>query len=116
MNQQELEAKVKELLDEVDNEVKRDFFNSEVSDNEKWDSDELSEFRSICASNGITFQHVTNHGGEGESEDYWSVYSFSTSDHVVFVKFYGWYQSYNGSEYEDFKLVKPVDRMVTFYE
>ena len=56
-------------------------------------------------------------GGEGDGEECWAVYKFyNDAGDEAYVKFDGYYQSYNGSEYQEFFIVEPVQRMVTFYE
>ncbi len=39
-------------------------------------------------------------------------------DHNVYIKLEGYYSSYNGTDFYDYDYeeVKPVERMVTFYE
>lgn len=105
-----LKSKVTELLNEADHDIIQEFFHSEISDNITWDSDEVSNFRKLVADQGITFEHVDNYGGEEMGRDYWSVYRFSKGDESVLVRFDGWYQSYNGSEFEEwfFAEAKPV--------
>ena len=44
----------------------------------------------------------------------WTVYHFK--DHDVFIKFQGWYSSYNGIEFESMQEVKPVTKTITVYE
>ena len=56
---------------------------------------------------GITTECVDAYGGEGKGEDYWAVYKFSKGDEAVYVKFDGWYASYNGSEFDEWFFVKP---------
>lgn len=58
---------------------------------------------------------MDNHGGEGEGEDFWSVYKFTDGTDEVFVQFDGWYQSYNGSTFNKFFFVTPKEVMVTQY-
>tara|TARA_R110000868_G_scaffold76573_6_gene220169 strand:- start:5613 stop:6038 length:426 start_codon:yes stop_codon:yes gene_type:complete len=62
-------------------------------------------------------ERMASHGGEGEGEDYWSVWYFDKHD--VYIKVQGYYQSYNGTEFEDgwdscFEVV-PEEVMVTVY-
>ena len=64
---------------------------------------------------GITFENVDSHGGEGKGEDYWSVYKFTLDNEVCWIKFDGWYSSYNGSEYSEFFFVEPKEVVVTEY-
>jgi len=59
---------------------------------------------------------VDSHGGEGQGEDFYSVFSFTKDGMTVYAKFSGSYYSYNGAEYERWFFVTPVERMVTFYE
>jgi hypothetical protein len=64
----------------------------------------------------VSYDCIDQHGGEGEGDQYWTVYKFVKGSEEVLIKFYGWYASYIGSEYTDFSVVKPVERLVTFYE
>ncbi len=56
---------------------------------------------------GITVDFVDRYGGEGQGDEYWSVYKFSKGDEAVYVKFDGWYASYDGSEFNDWFFVEP---------
>jgi hypothetical protein len=108
----QFQLQVKELLENAGNNVINKFFNSEMTtDCGKYDSDEL------CVISGqIDFHHQSDHGGEEQGEDYWSVYKFTNGKDTCYVKFDGWYQSYNGSEFNEWFFVSPVEKMVTFYE
>ena len=88
------------LMYENDYELLHIFEELELSDIER------SYFEGIRSEDG--------YGGEGQGENYYTVYYFPALD--IYVKFYGWYQSYNGAEYLGFELVEPIERMVTFYE
>lgn len=58
---------------------------------------------------------VDEYGGEGMGEKYYHVYHFV--DHDVYIRIDGYYQSYNGAEFENAPYeVKPVERTVIFYE
>lgn len=46
-------------------------------------------------------------GGEGQGDDYYSVYSFSHGDEKVYIKFDGYYSSSYGSEFEEMFEVYP---------
>ncbi|HET8685600.1 MAG TPA: hypothetical protein VFM18_02910, partial [Methanosarcina sp.] len=59
--------------------------------------------------NNITTKEVDLYGGEGQGDDYWTVVEFSSGDAKVNVKFDGWYQSYNGSEYTEWFFVVPKE-------
>lgn len=51
-------------------------------------------------------KYVDRYGGEGQGDDYYSVYHFI--DHDIYVKFQGWFASTCGSEYSKMFEVKPV--------
>jgi hypothetical protein len=108
---------VSALLAEADNDVKREFFNAEIgSEYSKWDEDSIMEFKKHLTEAKIDFELVDNYGGEDQGSDYWSVYSFTDGMQVVFIKFDGWYASYEGSTYEEFYEVKPVEKTITVFE
>ncbi len=56
---------------------------------------------------------VEDFGGEGQGEDYYSVWHFPKID--LYVKFEGWYASGTGSEYNRMYEVKPKEVTVTKY-
>lgn len=57
-------------------------------------------------------------GGEGQGSYWYSVKHFVAHD--VYMKVTGYYSSYNGTDFDDewgcCEEVKPVSKMVTFYE
>lgn len=113
---QELKDFVSKALDQ-DDELQKLFFHSEVTDDtSKWDEDCVTEFREICSENGVSFKFKDNYGGEEQGRQFWSVYSFTSGDHTVYVKFDGWYASYHGSEYEEYKFVEPVEKVIMVFE
>lgn len=65
-----------------------------------------------------TMIEVEQVGGEGEGDTWYSVKYFQ--DHDVYIKVSGWYQSYNGTEFNDWsdacKEVRPQEKTVTVYE
>jgi hypothetical protein len=108
---------VSALLAEADNDVKREFFNAEIeSEYSKWDEDSVVEFKKQLAEANINFELVDRYGGEDQGSDYWSVYSFTDGMQVVFIQFQGWYASYEGSTYEEFYEVQPVEKTITVFE
>ena len=111
-----LKEKVKEFLNEADNDIIQEFFHSEISDNITWDSEEVADFRKKLSDASIRFEHVDNYGGEEQGRDYWSIYAFHDEAHVVYVKFDGWYASYHGSEYDEWYFVEPRQVQVTQFE
>ena len=110
-----LKQTISEILRE-DTEAQQNFFNDavNVSDGDITDG-YSSESRFTFLDNGITFAQEDSHGGEGQGEEYWSVYSFTKGAEKVFVKFDGSYQSYSGAEYDDFYFVEPQEKMITVY-
>jgi len=111
-----LKDKVLALLAEADYDVIREFFHGEVSDNITWDSEEVGEFRKALSDADIRFEFVDRYGGEDQGSDYWSVYSFNDSNEVVFIQFQGWYTSYDGSTFDEFYQVQPVEKTITVFE
>jgi hypothetical protein len=87
-------------------------YNSEPSE---WDSDEEKGFRAALTEAGVVCQHEDNYGGEGQGDDYWSVYSFTRGDEKVYVKFNGWYASYNGAEFTEWFFVAPKEKVITVW-
>ena len=121
---QNLKQKVKEFLKfDFENEggygsLPKTMFQSEYPEEDsKWNGDFENEVLSKADELELTVTFVDNFGGEGQGEDYWSVYSFTDGDNVVYVQFDGWYASYNGSEYSEWFFVKPKQVVVTkFYK
>ena len=112
-----LKDKVVALLAEADNSVPTDFFNCEFQVKPwDWDSEEITEFRNVLLNAGISFEEVDRYGGEDQGSDYWSVYSFTDGMQVVFIQFQGWYASYEGSTYDEFFEVNPVEKTITVFE
>ena len=111
-----LKDKIVALLTEADRDVLVDFFNCEIGSEYDWDSGEVKSFRNLLKDQGITFEQVDRYGGEDQGSDYWSVYSFSDGMQVVFIEFQGWYASYEGSTYEEFYEVQPVEKTITVFE
>jgi hypothetical protein len=110
-----LKQTISEILTK-DDEAQRNFFNQEVdATNGDITDGYSSESRFTFLDNGITFKEEDSHGGEGQGEEYWTVYSFTKGDEKVFVKFEGSYQSYSGAEYDDFYFVEPQEKMITVY-
>lgn len=87
-------------------------YNSEPSE---WDSDEKKEFRAALTEAGVVCQHEANYGGEGQGDDYWSVYSFTRGDEKIYVQFNGWYASYNGAEFTEWFFVEPKEKVITVW-
>jgi len=56
-------------------------------------------------------------GGEGQGDTYYTVVKFPK--HGVYLKFNGWYSSYDGADFngwDDVEIVEPKERLITVYE
>jgi len=110
MNTNNLKEQVAVLLAESDSEILRDFFNSDTPvEDWEYNSEATNEFLLKESSLCILHKYVDSFGGEGQGEMYWSVYKFTKGTEAVYVKFNGSYQSYNGSEYDEFFFVEPKE-------
>ena len=71
-------------------------------------------------SDGLPFEYksVYSYGGEGEGSDFYSVIVIrnpNNHDEQYYIKFQGWYASYNGAEYEGWSFVEPKQKTITVY-
>lgn len=77
----------------------------------------VSDFESFAMDQDISKpEDVDCYGGEDQGSTYYKVVKFTRGDETVFIKFYGYYASYNGVDYEGFKFVTPKQKMVVVYE
>lgn len=110
---------IKNIFNDADEqEVIYQFFWSEVREDtaeSKYTDDVLRDFLYNLQKQGIVYKHEDNHGGEGEGEDYWSVYSFTKGGETVYIQFQGWYASYNGSDFTEWFFVEPQEVKVIRY-
>lgn len=113
-----LKQKVATMLAEANDEIIESFFQSDMTDkysDKRWYNADHDNFLDSAKEVNVKFQHMDNYGGEGEGDDYWSVYKFTEGVNEVYVKFQGWYASYNGSEFSEWFFVIPKEVMVTEY-
>lgn len=76
-----------------------------------------SHFELFAKDNGIDQPVlVEGFGGEDMGSTYYAVHKFTRGDETVFIKFYGYYASYNGADYEGFVFVTPKEKTVVVYE
>jgi hypothetical protein len=67
--------------------------------------------------NGLTAERVAEYGGEGDGDQYWVVISISDGLTTRHFRKDGYYASYDGGYLDgDTSEVKPVEKLVTFYE
>ena len=113
-----LKNQIEKLLNEAESGVKVCFFYSSTpaSSDEDTYYEGMVWFNQSCREAGIDYKYEDNFGGEGMGDEYWSVYSFFQGEEKVYVKFSGWYQSYNGAEYTDWFFVEPKQKTITVYE
>ena len=120
MSKEELKKKVTELLtehDEMIDQADESLFNGEFKQEpSKWDSEENTAFQAALNAESITATNVKHHGGEGQGDDYYSVYSFTSGNETVHVKFQGWYASYHGSEFNEWGFIEPKQVTITIFE
>lgn len=64
----------------------------------------------------IVYEVVDQYGGEDQGSDYWCVWKFNKDNEECFVKFYGWYASHYGVDYQGFKFVTPAQKTIIVYE
>lgn len=61
---------------------------------------------------------ISQRGGEGQGDEYWIVFKIDfPSGETKLYRVNGWYSSYDGHEFDgDLHEVRPVEKLVTFYE
>jgi len=64
----------------------------------------------------IVYTVEDSYGGEDQGSDYWCVWKFSKDGEQCFVKFYGYYASHYGTEYQGWKFVTPQQKTVIVYK
>jgi hypothetical protein len=65
---------------------------------------------------GWTQVVVDSYGGEGQGDTYYTVRKFTNGDDVLYVRFNGWYSSYDGADYNNYQVVRPVEKTIVVYE
>ena len=73
-----------------------------------WESDALP----------FDYKGVDSYGGEGQGSDFYSVILIRNPDNheeQYYIKFQGWYASYNGAEYDSWSFVEPKQKTITVY-
>lgn len=109
-------SKIKVLLNSLKPSVLRSsFFHDEFNtvNHEKYPCDVSTLF---LEQNKINVSMVKQRGGEGQGEVYYKIYKFESESESCFIQFDGYYTSYEGSEYQEFFCVKPVEVTVTQYQ
>lgn len=79
--------------------------------------DEREKFNRLTTlAKDITYECVDNYGGEDCGREYYWIWQFTRGDEKVAIRFDGWYASHYGSEYEQWFVVKEVQKTVTVWE
>jgi hypothetical protein len=105
--------------DEYYDSVREDYFSTEEMKN----YDETAIWQNLHSEgksgtrDGWTGEVVSSYGGEGQGDQYWMVVSVSDGETTRYFRKDGWYASYDGGYLDgDTYEVKPVERLVKFYE
>ena len=64
------------------------------------------------------YKGVDSYGGEGECSNFYSVILIRNPDdhdEQYYIKFQGWYASYDGAEYHNWSFVEPKQKTITIY-
>ena len=65
------------------------------------------------------FKGVDHYGGEGQGTDYWTVIQVrlpGDDSETALVKLEGWYASYEGADYNDWRFVQSRQKTITVYD
>jgi hypothetical protein len=78
---------------------------------------EVKYYRKEKTRDGFTAKRIAEYGGEGQGDDYWVVISITDGETTRYFRKDGWYASYDGGSLDgETYEVKPVEKLVTFYE
>jgi hypothetical protein len=89
--------------------ARRDLFYSDFNQEfSKWDDANTAQLKTLLVDNELTVENVDSFGGEGMGDQYWSVYKFSKGDDICYVKFDGYYASYNGAEFNEWFFARSI--------
>jgi hypothetical protein len=112
-----LNNKVTEMLNNADNNVLKEMYGRDFNcKSDAYDSENTAAFKLKLRAENIAVLLEAEYGGEGEGEEFWTVYSFTRGLEVVLIKLDGYYLSYDGCTYKQFYEVYPKQKFVTVYE
>jgi len=82
-----------------------------------WDDSTVTvtNYDHVTFTEGTTTECVENFGGEGQGNNFYAVWKWTSGDSVVYTDFNGWYASHYGHEYEDWSFVEPQQKTITVY-
>lgn len=120
MSKKELKAKVAGLLNSDDFEavVRESMFIGEDIRSNRYEKNGTPEFLLGVQLDlaGIKEKLEEHHGGEGEGDQYWSVWSFTKDGETVYVQLDGSYASYDGTTYDSWFFVEPEEYVAVRYK
>lgn len=110
MSIKEIVTKVLTSYEEfVDTELFYGDFRQEAS---KHDSASDTAFKQELYDAELVVEFVQQFGGEGQGEQFWSVYKFTKGSEFCHVMFDGYYASYDGASFHEWGFVEPKEVMV----
>ena len=73
--------------------------------------EELTGYGTIENIDGFEIKYEDDFGGEGDGDSYWLVISILEleSNEKTYIRFNGYYDSWNGTEWEDWQIVNPKE-------
>lgn len=113
-----LESEVLGLFKIANKELLEFFFTGLFSDSLEHGTPVEIDFTKELVERGIGAVKLQEHlgSGEGSENDLWTVWGFFRGYDKTYVKFHGFYTSYDGLECQGFKLVEPKQKVITVYE
>lgn len=107
---EELFEAVNTELDDEDSEFCEEDFEELVH---PWRWELYGGQKKINSAGGFTFESEEEYGGEGQGDDYWFVSKVTKDGVSRYIKWEGWYSSYEGSEValDDCRFVEPREVM-----
>lgn len=93
----------------------RDFMHGDMWVTVNWGDDkgELTSLGKVFFEYGLTFSGVDHYGGEDMGSTYYNIVLFKSGAEMQAVKFYGYYQSFNGTDYEGWRFVEAREKTIT---
>lgn len=117
MSVETLKETITEFIKDKKEVVSYDLFHGEFKmEKSSRDDEKRTAFRAKLVDLGLQMNLEARYGGEGEGDDYWSVYSVTNGEDTVYMRFQGWYASYHGSEFTEWFFVEPKEKTIVVFE
>lgn len=104
------------LKDKIKNITKNEaieLFKKEFGFNLPYYSEDEIQYRDFENDNYVVESEVDYYGGEGQGEEYWKISRIldKKTGEVFFIKFEGFYNSWNGTDWSenDWNIVEPIE-------